>query len=427
MKIPKSLRSLSFLWFGSLAGSGSTFVIYMILARELGPELFGTFSSAMAITVVFSLLSGFGIPQVWLKLFGEEGFNALRWVGPSLSYVFLTLVFIGLATGGIALLQPNDQLSNQLLFLLLGYVSGYVFVQLVGSKLQLEERFVRLTFWQLLPNLTRLIIIAFLIYLLNYPISVIEVGWVYAGIGLVFTLMGTTELLAFKNGKARLKGHEIQQQLNTPRPTLGEVVRQAWPFGFAGLFAFVYIQSDIIMIKYISGDAEAGYYNVAYTVISAIMTIPIILFSKFLIPKYHRWSNQNIERLLEVSTKGSRLMILAGGAILVGILVLAPILTSLLFGEKYKPSILMLNILSLSIPFTFLAYSYGATLLTSDHMKLKVKLMGSVAVINILLNIFLIGPYGAPGAAVSTVVSNIILALLYRHFSRERVFKNVSV
>jgi O-antigen/teichoic acid export membrane protein len=70
MGLKEALRSLSFLWLGSLIGSGSTFLVYLILAREVGPTLFGLFSSAMATIMIFSLLAGFGVPQVWLKVFG---------------------------------------------------------------------------------------------------------------------------------------------------------------------------------------------------------------------------------------------------------------------------------------------------------------------------------------------------------------------
>ena len=73
MSSKKALKSLSLLWMGSLVGSGSTFIIYTVLARKIGPELFGLFSSALATITIFSLLAGFGVSKVWLKLFGKEG------------------------------------------------------------------------------------------------------------------------------------------------------------------------------------------------------------------------------------------------------------------------------------------------------------------------------------------------------------------
>ena len=427
MRFLNALRSLSFLWLGSIIGSGSTFLIYTILARKIGPEHFGLFSTALATISIFSLLAGFGIPQVWLKLFGKEGWNAIRWVKPSLKFVVLTLVLVSLAVIGLTFIQKNDEVMNRLLLLLLFYIYGYIGIQLVSSKLQLEERYLYLTLWQLLPNLLRLILIAAGFYLLNYQLSVIDVAWIYGIIGIIFCVLATIELVALMREKVNLKGHKKTRQSFNTIPKLREVFKEAWPFGFAGLFAFIYIQSDIIMVRYLTGDAEAGYYNVAYTILFAIMTIPTILFSRFLIPKYHRWSNHDPDKFYSVFKKGNMTMAVLGIAILILVLVFSHLLITLLFGEDYAPSIALLNILGITIPFSFLAYSYGASLLTSEHMRIKVKLMGMVAVFNVVLNLFLIREVGAQGAAISTVLSNLLLALLYRRKARQLVFKSLEV
>ena len=423
MSIKKALKSLSLLWLGSVIGSGSTFVIYTILAREIGPASFGLFSSAMATITIFSLLAGFGVPQVWLKLFGKEGWNALRWVNPSLRFVGITLLLVSLAILLLTLVQTNDEVTNNLLLLLLFYIYGYIAIQLVASKLQLEERYVFLSFWQLLPNLSRLLLVVAGYYVLNYKLTVLDVGIIYAGVGLFFALIAGFELIKLLRGNVVLKGHrkELSEKLSVPK--IKEVFKEAWPFGFAGVFAFIYIQSDIIMVKYMTGDAEAGYYNVAYTIMAAIMTIPIIVFSKFLIPKYHRWSNHDQQKFYNTYKKGNKYMLVAGTIIMILVWLLAQFFIPLLFGELYNSSISLLNILAATIPFSFLAYSYGASLLTSEHMRIKVKLMGLVALFNVILNLFLIMKYGAIGAASSTVLSNILLALMYRHKARTKVFK----
>ena len=98
-----------------------------------------------------------------------------------------------------------------------------------------------------------------------------------------------------------------------------------------------------------------------------------------------------------------------------------------IFGSEYQDSILILNILAVSSPIIFVAFSTGATLVTQEHMKLKVKLMGTVALINLVLNFILIPKYGVVGAALSTVVSNLILLILYYHAAETKVFVNKKI
>ena len=57
-------------------------------------------------------------------------------------------------------------------------------------------------------------------------------------------------------------------------------------------------------------------------------------------------------------------------------------------------------------------------------MRKKVKYMGIVALLNIILNIILIPVHGAIGAAITTVFSDIVLLLLYYTASKKYVFIN---
>jgi O-antigen/teichoic acid export membrane protein len=121
-------------------------------------------------------------------------------------------------------------------------------------------------------------------------------------------------------------------------------------------------------------------------------------------------------------------MILIGSVSVFGIVVSSSWLISLLFGADYFDSIALLNILALSVPFIFIAYNSGAVLVTSHHLYRKVKYMGIVAILNVVLNVILIPEYGAEGAAISTVISNLLLFSLYEFAIRKHVFsvsKNV--
>jgi O-antigen/teichoic acid export membrane protein len=72
-----------------------------------------------------------------------------------------------------------------------------------------------------------------------------------------------------------------------------------------------------------------------------------------------------------------------------------------------------LNILLLSVPIVFLAHNSGAILTTKNLINKKVRYMGIVALLNIVLNLIVIPKYGAIGAASTTVVSNLVLLILY--------------
>jgi len=420
----KAIKSLSFLWLGSLLGSGSTFVLYMVLGRELGPEDFGVFSSTLAMITIFSLFAGFGIPQVWLKLFGQEGWQAIRWIKPSLSFVFLSLILVTLLLIFWSLYGPHDKITSKLLLIMVFFIYGNTIVQLVVSKLQLEEKYSSLALWQIMPNIMRLLITISCFYLFTISLKLIEIAYIYAAVGLIISMFGLYQLSFMTKNKFELKGHKKIIFTDNYSPSIKGILSESWPFGMEKLFAFIYIQSDIILVKYISGNIEAGYYNVAFVIITAILIFPLVLYSKFLMPKFHRWANHDRNKFYSTYKQGNIVMFVFGIIIMLFVLFFSSWGIPILFGEEYRYSIILLNILSLALPAHFVAFSVGATLVTKNHIKVKIKVMGTVALINIILNVILIPEYGAKGAAIATVISNIILLFLYYYIVRKKVFKN---
>ncbi|MBD3795880.1 MAG: oligosaccharide flippase family protein, partial [Epsilonproteobacteria bacterium] len=317
---------------------------------------------------------------------------------------------------------PHDEVTKSILFVLSLFIIGQMIIELINAKLQLEEKYPMLALWQLLPNLSRLVFIASLVYLFSISLEVTQIAFIYAGVAVIFIAIGIYQLYQMSQNKLDLKGHGEKKIVEITTPGIKETFSHSWAFGLAGVFAFIYLQSDIIMVKYMAGNSEAGYYNASFVIITSILIFPSVLYSKFLMPKYHRWANYEKEKFYEVYKKGNIVMFISGTVIMLCVLVLSDFFIPLIFGNEYESSISLLKILSLTLPVYFVAYSVGATLVTNEHMKLKVKLMGSVALVNIVLNFVLISVYGASGAAVATVASNLLLLLLYYKAAHDKVF-----
>lgn len=205
-------------------------------------------------------------------------------------------------------------------------------------------------------------------------------------------------------------------------PSIIAVAAQSWPFGLAGVFYLIYFQSDVILLKYISGDEAAGQYNVAFVIMAAVYLLPSVIYQKFLLPKIHRWANHDREQFYRIYRTGNLIMLLLGLLAMLMIWVLAPWGVPLFFSSSYMEAIIPLNILALAAPIRFVATSVGSTLATRQHMKKKVWYMAFTAILNIFLNILLIPEYGIVGAAIATVVSDAALLILYVYSAKYHVF-----
>jgi O-antigen/teichoic acid export membrane protein len=420
----KALFSIGILWFSSLIGAGFAFFTQVILARELGPADFGLFAVVFSIVNLLVPLAIFGIPKYWLKEYGLYGWAAKRYIPPSLMLVVITTFFAILFINLWAFLGPHDDLLKYVLIIAAFYVAGQVAVELVMGKLQLEERYIALAMLQLIPHLIRFLLIFLLAFFTLEWLNILNVVMVFSmvsGILVAFSIYPLRQLLL---GRFDLKGHENTEQSGNEFETISmaNIMQKAWPFGLSGVFHLIYFQSDIILVKYIIGDEAAGLYNVAFMILVVALMFPSVVYQRFLLPKIHRWANQDKTLFYKVYKQGNLVMLGLG---LFGMLLawwLAPYGIPILFGEHYQQSIDLFMILALSIPILFVASSVGATLVTQEHMKTKVKLMGLVAIVNILLNVLFIPKYGATGAAVATVISNLVLVMLFYITANKVVF-----
>jgi O-antigen/teichoic acid export membrane protein len=424
------LKSVSLLWFSSLLGGASTFVIQILLAQQLTLNDFGLFAASYSFVGLFIPLAGFGIAQLWLKIYGEEGRGGQRWLNASFYQLLIScLLTITLITSW-AFLGPNETESKFILLAFVLHVLGMVMLELIIAKFQLESRFISVSWWQFFPNILRLVFIFLLVFI--GQLNLYLVGIVYALVGLGLIVLSAKQLYGmFFKGMELEESHHAKCNmdfLDDKEITLPVVFMKAWPFGLAVFFQLIYYQSDIVLLKYMVGNEVAATYNVAFVILAIVFILPSVLYQKFLMPKIHYWASHDHEMLKRAYDKGNKYMILIGSVSVFGIVVSSSWLISLLFGADYFDSIALLNILALSVPFIFIAYNSGAVLVTSHHLYRKVKYMGIVAILNVVLNVILIPEYGAEGAAISTVISNLLLFSLYEFAIRKHVFsvsKNV--
>ncbi len=419
-------KAITLLWFGSLMGAGLAFLTQVILARQLGPAGFGAFAAALATVTLLTPLAGFGVAQFWLKVFGAEGSGAIRWLSASFQFVAISSSVAVALLVLWSFLSAGDEEDRMVLLVLSFYILGQVSVELVSAKLQLEEKYIHLSVWQFLPHLLRLLFIVLFSYIVTESIQIATVAYVYASVAVTFMVIGWYSLKNMKCGEFALKSHPRIDSIceNNPKESrvVIDVITQSWPFGLAGIFQLIYFLGGVILVKYLAGEEAAGLYNVAFTVIAAVYLLPVVLYQKFLLPKLHRWSSHNRAKLYQVYRRGNIVMLITGILAMTGIWATSTWAIPLFFGVVYDDSIILLNIMAVSIPIVFVSFNSGAMLVTQDHMKKKLQFMAIVAVLSLLLNILLIPVYGAIGAALASLISNSVLLACYYYASKRIVF-----
>ncbi|NKE36548.1 oligosaccharide flippase family protein [Natronococcus sp. JC468] len=162
---------------------------------------------------------------------------------------------------------------------------------------------------------------------------------------------------------------------------------------------------DIILLNPIAGSTETGYYRAALTIAEFLWFIPMALQMTLLQSTSEFWSNGQIGKVNNISSRITRYTILLVSLLSIGIAILSKSFIPLYFGEEFSDAVLPLLIL---IPGAFF-FSILRPMLSigqaSGNLRPLVISTTIAALLNIVLNLLLIPKYGMYGAATATSLS----------------------
>jgi O-antigen/teichoic acid export membrane protein len=186
-------------------------------------------------------------------------------------------------------------------------------------------------------------------------------------------------------------------------------VRAAIPLGITFIITTVYFKVDVPILQRFRPYSEVGYYTFAYKPFESLLFIPFALRSVVfpVLSVYHRRSP---ERVLPLSEKFFKALVILGWPITVGAFLLAPQFNSLL--ELYPGSEPALQILSLAIVFMFADNTFAATLNAIDKQNVFALVAMVGLVINVGVNLIVIPRYGYLGASWAVVVTEAALVVV---------------
>lgn len=425
LKYFSSIRAVAFLWIGALASAAFSFLLQVLLARNLSVTDYGVFSSAWAIVVLLSPIAGFGVGQFWLKIYGQEGWSAKSWLEGSLLFAKATSLIAILIVIAWAFLGGHDPLTAFVLVFLSSHILAQVFIDLISSKFQLEQYYIRLGVWQCSPAFLRLIVVFILFYFVPVTVDARLVSFGYMLVSALLVLLGIVELRKLKKDLFFLKGHGVEYYEHKVSKSYLDVAREAWPFGLSSILYLVYYQSNIILLKYLVGDAAAGLYNVSFLIIGVVYIFPGVVYQKYLLPKLHRWVNAEKLLFKKVYLRGNVVMFSLGVIAMLFIWGAGSFIVKVFFGSSYSDAIDVLYVLALAAPLRFLIISTGSVLVTEDNMKRKVKYMLIAAIFNVGCGLVFMPIYGLIGAAITAVLCDVLLLGMYLISAKKYVFRNV--
>jgi O-antigen/teichoic acid export membrane protein len=179
------------------------------------------------------------------------------------------------------------------------------------------------------------------------------------------------------------------------------------PFAVIFVLTTLYWKIDVPILKLFRTSAEVGWYSFAYKPFEALLFVPISMLGVVL-PVLAVYQRTSLERLRSAVTMFFKALLMVGWPLSVGVVVLAYPLAGL-WSSFYRESVPALQILALAYAFAFVNNAFIGALTVLDRQASYAKAAGISLVVNVLLNLILIPPFGYIAAAWTTVVTEVVL------------------
>ena len=208
-------------------------------------------------------------------------------------------------------------------------------------------------------------------------------------------------------------------------PILKEATQYGFPLVFSGLAGTLLASSDRYLIGHFMTKADVAIYSVPYNLCSYLSGILTSGFEFALIPIImNEWNKGLMDKVHLELQRVIRLYCMAAFPIVAGVCAVGRQIIVLLASDKYADAHYILPFIIFGVMIQGLLTPLMMGLVFSNSTRQIASMTWQAAMLNIIMNLFLIPEFGLYGAAVSTLFCYAILALVgairsHKHFQIE--------
>lgn len=184
-------------------------------------------------------------------------------------------------------------------------------------------------------------------------------------------------------------------------------------FGPAVLAGAIAAQADVLLLEGLATADEVARYAAPASVLLQLAFVATVL-SRGFFPEVSRLAHHAPGEVGGALALQLRMQLLVAAPIAAGGVAVALPLTVRLFGEAYADSAAPLAWLVCAVPFRFVNNALGLTLTALDRQAVRTRVDAVAAVTNVALNLVAIPVWGALGAAVATLATDVVAFVALR-------------
>ena len=369
-------------------------VVVIYLARYLGKVGFGKYNFVFAYLAFFNIIADLGLQTILVREMAREPTRAPKLIGNA--YIIrwiLTALAVASSIIVITLMSyPADTTTYiyiaSLTVLFVSFSDFYTTIFQANLKMKYN-------------------IIAKLIF---KGLSAALIFWIIFSRG---TLMQVMIVLVFSEMVKTLINFSFSRKFTKPKFEIDfglwkYLFKEALPLALYSVVWIIHFRTDVVMLSIMQGDAPVGIYSAAYKLSDPLSLISGALMIS-LFPIMSASFKSSKERLIKTYRLGTKYILIIMLPIAMGTTLIADKIILLIYGAEFAGSVTVLQILIWALVFTSINSVLLNLLISINQQKLNTISITLCAIINVILNFFLIPMLSYNGAAIATVSTKVIL------------------
>ncbi len=398
MRQHRVVKNAGWIIAGKLVNKLLAFVVGIFTARYLGPANYGLINYAAAYITFFAAICTLGFNSVIVKDFINNPDEQGTAVGTAIAFRIVASVISGVMIIGIVSIVDREEPLT-------------ILIVALSSISMIFQAFETLTYWfqsrlesktaTIASILAYIAVSCYRIYLL---INAYSVAWFALATSVEWIITAAFLIAAYK----QRNGPPWHFCFEKGKALLAE----SGSFIIAGLMVSIYASTDRLMLKHMMTEAAVGNYSLAVSlsaswgfIISAV--IDSMSPGIFSIHRTDRKAFDKRNRQLYATVFYAS--IAASGVICI----VASLLINLLYGNAFSGAVLPLRIVCWYTAFSYLGVARNIWMVCENQQRHLMFLYFASAVINVLLNIYLIPIWGEAGAALASLITQIATTMIF--------------
>jgi O-antigen/teichoic acid export membrane protein len=401
------VKNTSWVTISKIIESLISYVIIVLISRELGAKGLGEYSFIFSFVGIFFIFADLGLSSLMIKDLSKDFSKVDKYISSVLiTKLFLNIIVFLIFLGSLFFIQEK---SIILMLIIVGFINAFgSFFSTTNSILQIKTKGVKIAIATLLERLLALVfgiyvlvfhksLFLFIIVLLVSNFSKLIISWIFSKKYFKLTF-------------------EIDWKY------IYNLLKKAFPFLLIMTFSVIYVRMDTIMLGFMKNYEVVGWYNAGYKLIDVLCVLPSLLltFGFPMLSKFFVSDKGLAKKLFEEILFFSLIVVMP---IILGVFFIGNRILEFIYNFNSVESFIAFKILIIALLFIYLTNIMGYLLASGDKQKIFAWIGGIGALVNIVLNFVLIPKYSLYGAGIATLITYFIMFVMMYVYIYKNFFK----